>query len=245
MNRKIALVFVVIFILTLGLSACERSANPTVVVPATAPGVVVAPATDNVMGRLGQFVTQTAMAQNGGKPATPAPGQPTAVGQKPPAGQPTAAGAKPPAALPTAPAPAIQPTQPPSPLPTAAPKPTAVTGPIPTLTRPASYTMQTDEFPYCIARRFNVDPVALLSANGLGPNSFIRAGMVVNIPQNAGQFPGARALKNHPDTYTVRGGESLSAIACGYGDVSPEAIIAANGLTAPYSFKAGQELKIP
>ncbi len=33
--------------------------------------------------------------------------------------------------------------------------------------RPASYTLQIGEYPYCIARRFNVDPKELLTLNAL------------------------------------------------------------------------------
>src|SRR5690606_3962464 len=38
---------------------------------------------------------------------------------------------------------------------------------VPPGVRPSTYTLQKGEFPYCIARRFNVDPTQLLSMSGL------------------------------------------------------------------------------
>jgi LysM repeat protein len=43
----------------------------------------------------------------------------------------------------------------------------------------------------------------------------------------------------------VSSGETIYSIACYYGDVSPEAIIALNGLEEPYKLTAGQKLNIP
>ena len=47
-------------------------------------------------------------------------------------------------------------------------------------------------------------------------------------------------LNPHPDTYTVEAGDTVYSIACFYGDVSPEAIIAVNQLEEPYELTAGQ-----
>ncbi|MCJ7701203.1 MAG: LysM peptidoglycan-binding domain-containing protein, partial [Anaerolineales bacterium] len=64
---------------------------------------------------------------------------------------------------------------------------------------PDSYTLKSGEFPYCIARRFNISPVDLLSANGLSLNSQVYPGTKLTIPKNAGTFDqGSRALKSHP-----------------------------------------------
>ena len=125
-------------------------------------------------------------------------------------------------------------------LPTATPLPV-----IPTLAIPASYTMQKDEFVYCIARRFNVNPQELLALNGLGQYSIINPGQVLRIPQTGNPFPFARALRTHPTTYTVMGGDTIYKIACLFGDVDPLAIAAVNGLTAPYGLSIGQVLNIP
>ena len=54
----------------------------------------------------------------------------------------------------------------------------------------------------CIARRFNVDPDALLSASGLTSPDLYYAGLTLTIPQS-GAFPGSRMLATHPTTYTV------------------------------------------
>ncbi len=92
--------------------------------------------------------------------------------------------------------------------PTATPTATlAVSGPTATLipagSKPATYTLQTGEFPYCIARRFNVDPDELLAINGLVDSQTLYAGKVLTIPQTGNPFPGSRVWHNHPDTYTV------------------------------------------
>jgi LysM repeat protein len=108
--------------------------------------------------------------------------------------------------------------------------------------RPASYTLQPGEFPWCIARRFDVDPIQLMVANGLRGNRFY-AGQVLVIPQNASPFPGERALHSHQD-YTVKAKDTLYKIACWFGDVDPLEIAAWNNLSAPYSLTAGQVLRM-
>ena len=116
---------------------------------------------------------------------------------------------------------------------------------IPTVTRPATYTLQEGEFPYCIARRFNLDPADLISLNNLAADELVSPGTTLKIPQT-GTWNGEGRVRNaHPDTYTVSSGETIYSIACYYGDVSPEAIIAANQLEAPYTLHSGQVLDIP
>lgn len=126
--------------------------------------------------------------------------------------------------------------------PTATLEPTIM---VPTVTRPAQYTLREGEFPFCIARRFNVDPADLLSLNGLGPNTLLEPGTTLQIPQTGTWAGEGRVLNPHPTTHTVLAGESIYSIACFYGDVSPEAIIAVNQLEEPYDLTAGQTLKIP
>ncbi|HET58912.1 MAG TPA: LysM domain-containing protein [Chloroflexi bacterium] len=126
------------------------------------------------------------------------------------------------------------------------PEPTEVT--IPEITRPESYTLQADEFPYCIARRFDVNITSLLALNGLSTNSVLSPGAVLKIPQDSvwnTEAHGARALRAHPATYTVSWNDNIYKVACYYGDVSPEQIIAANDLVAPYTISQGQVLQIP
>jgi LysM repeat protein len=110
--------------------------------------------------------------------------------------------------------------------------------------RPASYTLQEGEFVYCLARRFDVDPAQILTLNGLYEGQTIYAGTVLRIPQS-GSFPGARALRNHPTTYTASAGESVYAVACAFGDVTPDSIATANGLSVGATLSAGQQLSIP
>ncbi len=123
--------------------------------------------------------------------------------------------------------------------------PTPTMAPIPTLTRPSSYTLQRGEHPFCIARRYNLDVAQLLSINGLNVNSKPPVGTTLKIPESGNWNTGDISLKSHPDTYTVRSGDTIHSIACQYGDVSPEAIAAANGLEEPYNLTAGQVLQIP
>ncbi|MCX6055854.1 MAG: LysM peptidoglycan-binding domain-containing protein [Chloroflexi bacterium] len=129
-------------------------------------------------------------------------------------------------------------------VPVATAAPTKTSYPAPTPGRPATYTIQAAEFVYCIARRFNVNPSDLLSLNGLNINSNPAIGAVLNIP-TSGAFPGERARKTHPTSYTVLSGESMGKIACDFGDADPNTIYAANGLTVGSALSAGQVLQIP
>ena len=112
--------------------------------------------------------------------------------------------------------------------------------------RPGTYTLQNGEYPYCIARRFNVDPDELLSANGLVDGQTLYAGKVLTIPQTGNPFPGNRMWHSHPDTYTVdSSSDTIYGIACYYGDIDPSTIAQANGLSAGAALSAGQKLTIP
>lgn len=110
---------------------------------------------------------------------------------------------------------------------------------------PSTYTLQAGEFVYCIARRFNVNPLELLSINGLTTSTVVRGGTVLKIPQTGHPFPGERSLEAHPTTYVVQGSESIYEIACKFGSVSPDMIALANGLKEPYTLSSGQKLAIP
>jgi LysM repeat protein len=125
----------------------------------------------------------------------------------------------------------------------------AVSGTLPTSapvgSRPATYTLQRGEFPYCIARRFDVDPDALLSLNGLSSGNIYYPNLTLKIPQS-GNFPGTRALRNHPATYTVPSStDTIYGIACLFGDVDPAAIAQANNIAVGATLTAGQQLSIP
>ena len=113
-------------------------------------------------------------------------------------------------------------------------------------TRPTEWTLQKGEFPYCIARRFDVDPEALLSLNGLASGNIFYANRTLKIPQT-GSFPGTRALRAHTPTYRVgSSSETVYSIACFFGDVKPEDIVRLNNLaSADVTLTTGQELTIP
>jgi LysM repeat protein len=213
------LMFILIVLLVISMTACERSASKPPSAKATkAPQEAAAPT--DVLDALNMFATQTAISAGGGQP------QPPAASAGEPTPQLPEATALPPVVI----------------EPTAAPMivvPTATPG------LPGSYTLHNGEFPFCLARRFNVDPAELLSINGLGAHSVYSPGMSLRIPQSGHGFPGARALRNHPTTYTVKSGDTIYSIACLFGDVDPEAIAYANGLAAPYTLTSGQALNIP
>lgn len=230
--KKNGLVFGLVLLMLL-LSACTRSASEAPALPqATAAPTQEGeqPASAEQMAILQTYVTQTAMAESG-MPAlsteTPTP----EGGVTPEAPTSTPEGA---ASLPSVtPAPLL-------PTPTSTP-----VGSIPGITVPGTYTLQPGEFPYCIARRFNLNPDELLSLNNLTEGGTVQPGLTLRIPQTGNPFPGPRALKAHPVTYTVGLNDTIHRIACGFGDVSPEQIAAANGLSAPYTLQVGQVLNIP
>lgn len=129
------------------------------------------------------------------------------------------------------------------------PEPTATNTPAPTpeLSVPSSYTLHQGEHPYCLARRFNIDPEALLAANGLTEDEArnLSVGTTLTIPTDAGEFGEARALRSHPTTYTASGTSTWYSIACEFGDVWPESIAAANGYTLDEQPASGTSLHIP
>lgn len=124
---------------------------------------------------------------------------------------------------------------------------------VPTIssTRPASYTMQQGEWPFCIARRFNVNPDELATLNGLVDSQIVQPGLVLRIPQTGNPFPADRAWHSHPATFTVGttadfgAYNTVYAVACWYGDVFPESIAKQNNIPLSATLTAGQLLSIP
>jgi LysM repeat protein len=238
--KRIGLILFVV--LLLALTACERSASTPP--PATAGTTVAQPltpnATQNPMAILQQYATQTAIAAGGASLPTPTP---VVAAQTPVAGSGTQA-------------PLITPIVTFTPVPgSVLPTPTtgAAAAPVapkvvPTSTpgKPATYTLQLGEYPYCIARRFNVNPEELLAVNGLSNSSVVQAGTVLNIPTTGNPFPGEAALIPHPANYTVKSGDTVYSVACAYGNADPNQIIYANNLTAPsYPLTVGTAIYIP
>lgn len=118
---------------------------------------------------------------------------------------------------------------------------------IPPITRPDSYSLQKGEWPICIARRFDLNLNTFFAANGLTMDSRPGVGTNLKIPSsgNWSSSFGSRSLKTHPTTYTVAAGDTVYTIACRYGDVSPEQILAANGLSSAGDIHSGMKLDIP
>lgn len=116
---------------------------------------------------------------------------------------------------------------------------------IPEMTKPERHTVNDGETVYCLARRFDVDPVDIISLNGLSADGFMNVGDVLDIPQS-GSYPlEDRVRMDHPTSYTVQAGDTIYTIACAFGDVYPEQIIAANNLEEPYEVFSGETLSIP
>jgi LysM repeat protein len=135
-----------------------------------------------------------------------------------------------------------QPPATPTPAGTATPTPLP---PTPVMTRPVTWAVQGGETVYCLARRFDVDPGEMLELNNLYAGSMLSIGDVLQVPQSGSWPTEDRMILEHPDTWTVSAGETVYSIACEYGDVWPEQIIAVNGLQAPYELEPGQVLQIP
>jgi LysM repeat protein len=216
MNKKIFGLIIIILVAGLVLTACERPASKAPVSVATKTGEIPFP-----VGTQPQIMVDILKGTQTAAALTPQTGGLPALVTSTPAFtfNTPAAGTTP-----------IAPTK--------TPFPTATPG------KPASYIIQSGEFPYCIARRFNVNPVDLLNLNGLTMNSKPAIGVNLSIPQS-GTFPGNRALLAHPATYTVGYNDTIGLIACKYGDVDPNIILAANGLTSSSILTAGQVLQIP
>lgn len=223
MKKKYSLIIFAVLVLT--LSACERAypTTPQAALP-TQPADFPQPVATSGMNIIETAGTQTAIATSGLPIPTASGGetQPLVVG-------PTST------IDPNAP---IVSTALPSPTPdlggapvVSTPAPQVVTQPTVQTSKPASYSLHEGEFPYCIARRFNVDPEELCSLSGIScAQNYYVAGTQLRIPQSGNVFPGARALIPHPAQYTVRSGDTIYSIACKFGDVDP-ANIPAGSLT--------------
>jgi LysM repeat protein len=219
MSKKFIPLIGLALLMILSLSACVRSASKAPQASPTSefplPG-----STEDVFGQLSAFATQTAIAMS-------APSATQELPTEPPTEEPTQA---PP-----------QPTEAPPQVNEPQPTPQFILKQRPI---PKTYTLRKGEHPYCIARRFNVNPITMLQLSGLATSGTYPTGTVLTIPQS-GSFPGDRSLKDHPTTYTVQSGDTLFTIACQFGDVWPEDIAEANGLKLNANLKVGQELYIP
>lgn len=114
-----------------------------------------------------------------------------------------------------------------------------------------TYVVQSGDTINRIAARQGVSPAALIAANGLAANpNALRVGQVLRIPpvtsSVAPQVAPQQAASSSYQTYTVKGGDTLSAIAARHG-VSVAAICAANGFTIQQAnqLRVGQTIKLP
>jgi LysM repeat protein len=123
--------------------------------------------------------------------------------------------------------------------------------PPPSGSRPPTYTLQREEFPFCIARRYGIDPGAILDASHLDNPDIYYAGLVLTIPAGPAwsvQEWGPIELHPHPTTYVVTGNADTTVygVACKFGNVYPDAIVNANtGISLSSTLNAGQSLNIP
>ena len=113
----------------------------------------------------------------------------------------------------------------------------------------SEWILQKGEFPYCIARRYNVNPEDLLRLSGLTSPDIYYEGQKMIIPQNS-TWPaslGPRGLSTRPATYTVKGisDTTVYGVACQYGDVLPSDIASLNGISVGATLTIGQQVKIP
>jgi len=241
MSKKLSLILILCLLAMVLLVSCQRAASKSPIVKPTAThagGLATQPV--NGLGSVQIIGTQTALAK-AALTGSPTPNGSTALATSTPFGTPAVPNTFT-LVPPTGGAPTLAVSS--TPLPGTTPiiiVPTATPG------RPATYTLMQGEFPYCIARRFNVNPDDLLALNGFTQASAqaLQPGQMLKIPQS-GSFPGVRALHTHPTTYTVAAGDmTIYGVACFFGDVDPTQIIAANSLTSPYALHFNQVLNIP
>jgi LysM repeat protein len=228
-HRLIALLAAILLVAS--LAACNRSIQgkkPVSTTPAGGAEALPTSGATDVLEQIYLFATQTAMATQGLTTGVP----PAQTGPATTPGAPVGTSVN------------VQPSVQPPQLVQPTPMPVIVAPPA-TPGLPSSYTLQKSEFPYCIARRFNVDPGELLRVNGLTTYSVYYGGMVLKIPQSGRGFPGNRSLRPHPATYNVRPGDTLFSIACIYGDVDPNVIAYVNNIQVNAKLEIGQSLNIP
>lgn len=226
MSRKFIWIFVITLAVILFLTACERSA---VLPQAQATATEQAGPGQTTVGLPDAYKTQTTSAAYTALALTMQPGAPVSTSGSP---SPTVTHYWDLTVTPTS---SII-------LPTTQNNPTV---PTPTVGRPTTYTLQSGDFPYCIARRFNVDPDELMALNNLTDGMILQPGLVLNIPQTGKSFPGERALRPHPTTYTVQLDDTIYKVACLFGDVDPIYLAAYNAIPSPYTLTTGRVLNIP
>ncbi len=231
MKKYSIIAFLVVLGLFLTLTACTLSASKAPAVTPTATGEIPFPF--ETPQEVGNFGTQTAIALTPGA---------LALATETPSSQ--TSGETPQVIINTPTVSVAAPGQTQS-----VPQPTTagVAVNTPVVARPTTYVLQKGEWPICIARRFNLDITSFFATNGFNMDSKPSAGTTLKIPASGNWNPnyGSRTLKAHPAPYIVVSGDTANTIACKYGDVTPEAILAVNGLSSGSALKVGTSLKIP
>ena len=220
MKKLNTVIFIIMVIILIGTSACTRAAYKAPVTKTEPTATLSFPVSTqpNVMGEVISG-TSTALA---------------ALGTFVPTTQPEAATQGSQATVQIASAAATS---------TAAP---TIQVPTPTPGLPETYTLNKGESVYCLARRFNLSPIDVLSLNGLTGYETLPVGYILKIPGGSEwNLDTSRELLDHPTRYTVVSGDTIFTVACAFGDVDPNAIIFANSLTEPYELTPGQTIQIP
>jgi membrane-bound lytic murein transglycosylase D len=113
-----------------------------------------------------------------------------------------------------------------------------------------NYTIQRGDSLSAIATRFNTSVSQLMQLNQLGDAHRIRAGQVLLLPHDTNMITQTLAAATEPapvqagGAYTVRSGDTLSAIARRY-RVAESDISRLNGITDPRRLRVGQQLRLP
>jgi N-acetylmuramoyl-L-alanine amidase len=121
-----------------------------------------------------------------------------------------------------------------------------------TVSAAGGYTVARGDTMSGIAQRFGVTTAALLAANHLTGSSIIYPGQRIVVPGATPAAPAAKpaapaakpAAPAAGGSYTIRTGDTVSAIAAAHG-VTTAAVLAANGLTSGSLIYAGRTLTIP
>jgi LysM repeat protein len=115
----------------------------------------------------------------------------------------------------------------------------------------STYTVGSGDTVSHIARKLGTSVQAIVAANGLDARAFIRVGQTLTVPgasaaaaAPAAPAPVAAAQAAGSVSYTVRSGETVTAIAAKHG-TTVAAIVAANGLDARAFIRVGQSLTVP
>lgn len=228
---RLGILILVMAVVLVGVTGCERKAESReteTTEPGEAPSTGVTPGGGEAPAPGETIVSAVSPAA----PETTEPGSGAVVTSAPAGGTAVASG---PTATSAPGGPTAEP--PPTEAPTAEPPPPdSGTG------NYVWYTVQRGDTVYSIARRYGSSVNAIVQANGLTDASQIYAGQKLKIPTSGGSSGGSTG--GCRIRHTVQAGEWVYKIARNYG-VSPESIVAANGLSNPSLITPGMVLCIP